>query len=70
MLGEINIELVKFSEQEERQNNKPDYMESLICWNQKKQIGKICHVRQRGTAGNRKKCRICLDKLTIELFGI
>ncbi len=48
----------------------PDHKESLDCWTAKRQKGVKCNVRERGTPGQRKKCQICLDKLSINTFGI
>ena len=48
----------------------PDHKEALDCWIAKKQNGEKCKVRKRGTPGQRKKCKICLEKLPIESFGV
>jgi hypothetical protein len=49
---------------------KPEHAEALECWQGKRRSGEKCKVRERGTAGQRKKCQICLDKLQIDQFGI
>ena len=48
----------------------PNYQEALDCWTAKKHKKVTCKVRERGTPGQRKKCQICLDKLSIDTFGI
>ena len=48
----------------------PDHKEALDCWTAKRQAGKECKVRKRGTPGQRFKCQICLKKLPIDSFGI
>lgn len=71
MLGSINQELTQlklFTEPEEPK--KPDYAESLDCWQAKRRNNELCKVRQRGKAGNRKKCQICLETLKVETFGV
>ncbi|MCI5167083.1 MAG: RepB family plasmid replication initiator protein [Candidatus Electrothrix sp. GM3_4] len=71
MLGAINRELEELEQSTpQEQPQKPDYLVSLDCWNAKRQKGETCKVRSRGTAGNRKKCKICLEKLKIEDFGV
>jgi plasmid replication initiation protein len=66
ILGAIKNEL--------RQGNlfaqEPVYKESLDCWIKKRQGGEVCKVRQRGTAGQRKKCQTCLTDLPLEQMGI
>lgn len=66
ILGAIKNEL--------RQGNlftqQPAYKESLDCWTKKRQNGEACKVRQRGTAGQRKKCQTCLTDLPLEQMGI
>lgn len=70
MLGAINRELEELELTPQEQPQKPDYLVSLDCWNAKRQSGETCPVRKRGKAGNRKKCKICLEKINIEDFGI
>ncbi|MCP4485808.1 MAG: replication initiation protein [Gammaproteobacteria bacterium] len=71
MLGAINRELEELERSARReQPEKPDYIVSLDCWNAKRQKREICPVRKRGKAGNRTKCKICLEKLKIEDFGV
>ncbi|MCP3932389.1 MAG: hypothetical protein GY705_25235 [Bacteroidetes bacterium] len=48
----------------------PDHKIALDCWQSKRQKGEECEVRQRGIAGNRKKCQICLDKISLDMFGV
>lgn len=66
ILGAIKNEL--------RQGNlfaqEPVYKESLDCWIKKRQGGEVCKVRQRGTAGQRKKCQTCLTDLPLEQIGV
>lgn len=66
ILGAIKNEL--------RQGNlftqQPAYKESLDCWTKKRQNGEACKVRQRGTAGQRKKCQTCLTDLPLEQMGV
>lgn len=49
---------------------RPEHAEALECWQDKRRSGEKCKVRERGTAGQRKKCQICLDKIPIDQFGI
>lgn len=70
ILGAINNELVQMNLFEAPKETKPDHTESLNCWTQKRQTGEACPVRQRGKAGQRKKCQICLDKLPVDTFGV
>ncbi len=70
MLGAINRELEELELTPQEQPQKPDYLASLHCWNAKRQKGETCPVRKRGKAGNRKKCKICLEQINIEDFGI
>jgi plasmid replication initiation protein len=48
----------------------PDHKTALDCWTKKRQAGETCAVRQRGSAGQRKKCRICLEKLPVAEWGV
>ncbi|MCI5189711.1 MAG: RepB family plasmid replication initiator protein [Candidatus Electrothrix sp. AS4_5] len=70
MLGAINRELEELDQSPQQQPEKPDYLVSLDCWNAKRQKGETCPVRKRGKAGNHKKCKICLEKLKVEDFGV
>ncbi|MCI5133733.1 MAG: RepB family plasmid replication initiator protein [Candidatus Electrothrix sp. AW2] len=71
MLGAINRELEELEQTSpQEQTKKPDYLISLDCWNAKRQKGETCPVRARGRAGNRIKCKICLEKLKVEDFGV
>ncbi|MCI5164657.1 MAG: RepB family plasmid replication initiator protein [Candidatus Electrothrix sp. GM3_4] len=65
--GAINREL---EELETVEDNKPDHSEALACWHSKKMKKETCSVRERGKAGNRKKCQICLDKIAVNVFGL
>ncbi len=49
---------------------KAAHSESYACWQKKRKAGKKCSVRQRGVPGQRKKCQICLDTITIKEWGI
>jgi hypothetical protein len=48
----------------------PGHKTALDCWTKKRQAGETCAVRQRGSAGQRKKCRICLEKLPVAEWGV
>lgn len=52
----------------------PEHKESLDCWLAKTRAGEKCEVRRRvaegGSAGQRKKCQICIDKLPLDEFRI
>jgi len=48
----------------------PDHKTALDCWTKKRQAGEACTVRERGKAGQRKKCRICLEKLPVAEWGV
>lgn len=49
---------------------RPDHGEALDCWQAKRRAGEVCSVRERGKAGQRTKCKMCLDKLPVETWGI
>jgi len=49
---------------------RPDHAEALDCWTEKRRNGEVCPVRQRGEAGQRKKCQICLEKIPVEIFEV
>ncbi len=70
ILGAINNELAQMSLFETHKEAKLDHAEALDCWNGKRRVGEACPVRQRGKAGQRKKCQICLEKLDIETWGV
>jgi len=69
MLGAINKELEQIN-LTVSQEGVPDHHESLSCLHNKRLQGKICQIRQRGEASNRKKCKICLEKIPIATFGV
>lgn len=69
MLGAIKKELEQIS-LAVSQEGLPDYHESLTCWHNKKLKKEICKVRERGIAGNRKKCKICLERIPVAMFGV
>jgi plasmid replication initiation protein len=48
----------------------PDHKTALDCWTKKRQAGEACTVRERGKTGQRKKCRICLEKLPVAEWGV
>lgn len=48
----------------------PDHKTALDCWTKKRQAGEACTVRERGKAGQRKKCQICLEKLPVAEWGV
>ncbi len=49
---------------------KAAHSESYACWQKKRKAGEKCSVRQRGVPGQRKKCQICLETITIKEWGI
>jgi hypothetical protein len=71
ILGAIKNELSQMSlfEVPVQKTARPDHAESLDCWTEKRQKKEVCSVRQRGKAGQRKKCQICLEKIPLESFG-
>jgi plasmid replication initiation protein len=69
VLGAIKNELKQLSLPEQGQLV-PDHQQAMNCWNQKRQAKAECKVRQRGTAGNRKKCQVCLEKIPVEMWGV
>lgn len=48
----------------------PEHAEALDCWKEKHHQGEKCPVRERGEAGQRGKCRLCLEKISVTDFGI
>ena len=70
--GAINLELDQLGlfEDEEQPQKVMGHEESLECWQSKKKNDEQCPVRVRGEAGQRKKCKICLEKIPVEDFGI
>jgi len=70
ILGAIKNELGQMSLFEAPPQKKPDHAEALDCWNQKRQKKELCQVRERGEAGQRKKCQICLEKLPVDTWGV
>ena len=70
ILGAIKQELRQMSLFEIPKQDKPDHTEALDCWNAKRQKKKVCPVRTKGKAGQRKKCQTCLEKIPIETFGV
>jgi plasmid replication initiation protein len=54
----------------EAEKNEPPHKTALDCWTKKRQAGETCTVRQRGKAGQRKKCQICLEKLPVAELGV
>jgi len=69
MLGAIHKELEQIN-LTVSQEGLPDYHESFECLHKKRLQGKVCQVRQRGEASNRKKCKICLEKIPVATFGV
>ena len=72
ILGAIKNELNQMSlfDFPLQKTDKPDHSESLDCWTKKRQNKEVCQIRQRGKAGQRKKCQICLEKIPMETFGL
>ena len=52
------------------QPKKLDHTEAWECLQNKKNLGEKCAVRERGIPGQRKRCKICLDKLPVSEFGV
>jgi plasmid replication initiation protein len=53
----------------EKVKKQPEYKPALDCWQAKKRAKEQCPIRQRGTGG-KGKCKICLERLTVEQFGV
>ena len=72
LLGAINDELhqLKLFADEPEKKPKPEHTEALNCWTEKRHKSEKCPVRERGQAGQRGKCQICLERLPVEEFGI
>jgi len=51
------------------QPKKLEHTDAVECWQKKKRLGEVCAVRERGTA-QRKRCKICLEKLPVAEYGI
>ena len=72
MIGAIKNELqqqeLPFGKPKEPE--KPVHTDALECWQKKRRTGEQCAVRQKGTAGQQKKCQICLEKLPVVDWGI
>lgn len=72
--GAVNDELHQGRLFEEDEAPPPEHKESLDCWLAKTRAGEKCEVRRRvaegGSAGQRKKCQICIDKLPLDEFRI
>lgn len=49
---------------------KPDHVEAMECWMAKRRNGEQCPVRVNRDAGKREKCRICIEKLPVETWGV
>lgn len=52
------------------QPKKLEHSEAWKCLQEKKRLGEQCAVRERGIPGQRKRCKICLEKLPVAEFGI
>jgi hypothetical protein len=61
-------EIAKMKEAAKKQKQ-ADYKPALDCWQTKHKAKEECPIRQRGTGG-RGKCKICLERITIEQFGV
>jgi plasmid replication initiation protein len=61
-------EIAKMKEAAKKQKQ-ADYKPALDCWQAKKRAKEQCPIRQRGTGG-KGKCKICLERLTVEQFGV
>jgi plasmid replication initiation protein len=61
-------EIAKMKESAKKQKQ-ADYKPALDCWQTKHRAKEECPIRQRGTGG-RGKCKICLERIAIEQFGV
>lgn len=52
------------------QPKKLEHTEAWECLQEKKRLGEQCAVRERGIPGQRKRCKICLEKLPVAEYGI
>ena len=69
IVGSLNKELNQL-DLFEAEKSAPPHKAALDCWNEKRQAGETCTIRKRGKAGQRKKCRICLEKLPVAEWGV
>jgi len=69
IVGSLNKELNQL-DLFEAEKSAPPHKAALDCWNEKRQAGEACTVRERGKAGQRKKCQICLEKLPVAEWGV
>ena len=53
----------------EKAKKQPEHKPALDCWQAKHRTGEKCPIRERGTGG-RGKCKICLERISIEQWGI
>jgi plasmid replication initiation protein len=53
----------------EKAKKQPEYKPALDCWQTKHRAGEQCPIRQRGTGG-KGKCKICLERVSVEKFGV
>lgn len=73
LLGAINDEVHQlrlFADQPAKRTKKPEHAEALDCWKEKHRQGEKCPARERGEAGQRGKCKLCLEKIPVADFGI
>jgi hypothetical protein len=69
IVGSLNKEMNQL-DLFEAEKNEPPHKAALDCWTKKRQAGEACTVRERGKAGQRKKCQICLEKLPVAEWGV
>jgi hypothetical protein len=67
--GAVKRELAQRSAKME-DKAKPEHAEALSCWLDKRGRKEVCKVRQRGGLPYRKKCQICLARISVADFGL
>lgn len=68
ILGSIKNELQQLrTEDTPPPRPRADHSEALECWMAKRRAGEVCPVREQGKAGQRKKCQMCLEKISRDL---
>lgn len=75
ILGAIQQEirqgsLLDHMPQTPQQSQRLGHEEAMECWREKKRLGERCSVRERGVPGQRKRCKVCLEKLPVAEYGV
>ena len=70
VLGAIRNEFIQKKLFDDEPEGGPNHKEALECWLGFQKSGKPCKVRERGSPGQRTKCRMCFDKMPIDEFGL